>query len=250
MQVVIDDTLPQTTNPDVHLCATVVRDVPSTGDPELDAEAEETPIKPELQQAIDIANAWVPLVEKAYMRLHSGYDFPGSIPSLDLYTLTSWIPERLQFNSPGFRRERTWKRLIDGQERGTCLIALGTGRNVRGTTGLAPLHAYGVSQVWEEIDGRRRVRVDNPWKRNRPADIVGTTSHTEWARDLRNTLVEEEHTPRKPVPCGIQGVLQSTLKNRPADTLIFSWDEICNRFETLELNWNPQLFANMKDLHS
>ena len=75
------------------------------------------------------------------------------------------------------------------------------------------------------------------------------------SRDLEHDgitfeVVEEEHTPRKPVPCGIQGVLQSTLKNRPADTLIFSWDEICNRFETLELNWNPQLFANMKDLHS
>lgn len=196
-QITIDDALPQASNSDMHMCATVVRDIPSTGDPEQDAEAEDEPVPPETQEILDIANGWIPLVEKAYMTLHSGYNFPGSIPSLDLYALTSWIPERLQFNSPDFRRERTWKRLIDGLERGTCLIALGTGRNVRGTTGLVPLHAYGVSQMWEEADGRRRVRVDNPWKRNRPADVVGTTSHTEWTRDLRNTLVEEEHTPRE-----------------------------------------------------
>jgi len=194
---VIDDTLPRAESADFHMCAEVVRDLPTTGDPELDAEAEDQPVTPLQQQVIDEANGWLPLAEKAYMTLHAGYDFPGSIPSVDLYSLTSWIPERLQFTSPEFKRERSWRRIAEGLEHGKCLAALGTGRNVRGMTGLVPLHAYGISKVWEDSEGRRRVRVDNPWKRTRSGEIIGTTSITEWTKDLRNTLVEEESVPRE-----------------------------------------------------
>lgn len=189
--------MPTIDNPDLSMHARVVRGLHMSGDPELDAENEDEPIDPKLQHIIRKANVWIPLAEKAYMTLHSGYHFPGSIPSLDLYTLTNWIPERLQFTSPEFKRERTWRRLLEGFKRGTCLVALGTGRTVRGGAGLAPLHAYAASELWEETDGRRRIRVDNPWKLGRQAGIIAQNVTASWTNDLRQTLIEEEQSPRK-----------------------------------------------------
>ncbi|KAF7979032.1 hypothetical protein HWV62_44019 [Athelia sp. TMB] len=77
---------------------------------------------------------WPSLVEKAYMKLMGGYDFPGSNSSIDFYVLSGWIPEHIEIRSPTFSREKVWARIVDAHDaadwefgtKGQCVITLGT----------------------------------------------------------------------------------------------------------------------------
>ncbi|KAF7297900.1 Calpain catalytic domain-containing protein [Mycena chlorophos] len=100
---------------------------------------------------------WPSLLEKGYMKLMGGYDFPGSNSSIDLHALIGWIPEHLEIKSPTFERERTWRRLFDAFTAGRCMFTLGTGIESgvswRGVS-LIPSHNYSVIDIKESEDGR------------------------------------------------------------------------------------------------
>ncbi|CAG8637952.1 120_t:CDS:10, partial [Paraglomus occultum] len=89
---------------------------------------------------------WPSIVEKAYLKLMGGYDFPGSNSGIDLYALTEWLPEHI-FITEAFDKESTWKRLFRGQKDGNVLVIISTGEmdeERANTVGLVPTHAYAV----------------------------------------------------------------------------------------------------------
>ena len=91
---------------------------------------------------------WLPLVSKAYFKVHGGYSMRGSNPAPDIYEMTGWIPERLDLND-AFQREKEWERLYEGWKTGIVLVTLGTGD--RPGNGLISLHAYAVLGMSYEI---------------------------------------------------------------------------------------------------
>ncbi|KAG7449916.1 cysteine proteinase [Guyanagaster necrorhizus] len=108
---------------------------------------------------------WPSLIEKAYMKLMGGYNFPGSNSCIDLHAFGGWIPEQLDIQSSNFEREKTWSKLLEGFTRGDCVLTLGTGArpDIRwDTVDILSSHSYAVIDV-EEEDEERVLTVLDPW---------------------------------------------------------------------------------------
>ncbi|KAK0459293.1 uncharacterized protein EV420DRAFT_1677658, partial [Desarmillaria tabescens] len=108
---------------------------------------------------------WPSLIEKAYMKLMGGYDFPGSNSCIDLHIFGGWIPEQLDIQSSNFEREKTWSKLLEGFTRGDCVLTLGTGARPGIRWDLVDIlssHSYAVIDV-EENDKERVLTVLDPW---------------------------------------------------------------------------------------
>ena len=116
--------------------------------------------------SINTDEMWVSLIEKAYLKVMGGYDFPGSNSGVDLHALSGWIPERMplkvhlqSFNihssSHTYARvqditdadwDRVWRALHAGDLLGTA--ATGQLSAVDGEkTGLVPTHAYALLDI-------------------------------------------------------------------------------------------------------
>mmetsp|Transcript_14946 Transcript_14946/g.21324 ORF Transcript_14946/g.21324 Transcript_14946/m.21324 type:complete len:675 (-) Transcript_14946:2755-4779(-) len=117
---------------------------------------------------------WVSIIEKAYMKLCGGYDFPGSNSGVDLFSLTGWIPERIIFpDNPSKIKdfetppERAWQRLFGANSYGDCLITVSTGSDISEEkakeVGLVTGHAYAVLSAIKTSNGTRLLQLKNPW---------------------------------------------------------------------------------------
>uniref|UniRef100_A0A0W0FBM1 Calpain catalytic domain-containing protein n=1 Tax=Moniliophthora roreri TaxID=221103 RepID=A0A0W0FBM1_MONRR len=131
---------------------------------------------------------WPTLVEKGYMKLMGGYDFPGSNSSIDIHTLTGWIPEHLNIKSPNFERESTWTRLK--RFAGHCMVTVGSGQYFHPDEGgleLLPSHSYAVIDMQD--DGNERfITILDPWVRpsdsDLPIDQSSRTLNVPWSRAI------------------------------------------------------------------
>ncbi|KAF8526006.1 hypothetical protein BU17DRAFT_41274 [Hysterangium stoloniferum] len=161
---------------------------------------------------------WPPLIEKAYMKLMGGYDFPGSNSGIDLHTLIGWIPEHIHIRSAEFRMEGTWSRIFQGFLKGHCLMTLGTPPVSNGGTShnLLSAHDYAVSNMEDDGDERYLTFLD-PWR--------GSGSTSESPRTLPNS----------------PGPSSSSLR--------LTWRDTCVRFDTIHLSWDPSLFSRSFYIH-
>lgn len=179
---------------------------------------------------------WPALVEKAYLKVRGGYDFPGSNSGTDLWVLTGWIPEQVFLRSDETQPELLWNKIHNAHNYGDVLITLGTGkisRREEKALGLAGEHDYAVLDL-KVFGSQRLLLIKNPWCDGmvwkKSVYIPETEAENEtWTNELRSALPDE--------PSASQG------------TFWMSFEDVVQHFESLYLNWNPGLFRQRQDHH-
>ncbi|KAK0794262.1 cysteine protease [Friedmanniomyces endolithicus] len=166
---------------------------------------------------------WPALIEKAYLKVLGGYDFPGSNSATDLWVLTGWIPEQVFLQSDDLEPDRFCKQILDAFDLGDVLITMGTGKMTTETErdlGLAGEHDYAVLDL-REVGGQRLFLIKNPWCEG--ASWCGKTQISPRAASPERGLPELDS-------------IESNGDSAP-------------HFESIYLNWNPGVFACRQDIH-
>ncbi|KAK5921570.1 hypothetical protein CgunFtcFv8_018926 [Champsocephalus gunnari] len=181
---------------------------------------------------------WVSLIEKAYMKVMGGYDFPGSNSNIDLHALTGWIPERIAMHSDNqsFSKDDTFRMLYQRFHRGDVLITTATGvmTDEEGEKwGLVPTHAYAVLDI-REHKGMRFLQLKNPWSHLRWKGRYSERDEKNWTPDLLKYLNFDPKTAQK------------------FDNGVFwiAFEDLCQYFDVIYLSWNPALFKDSSCIHS
>lgn len=117
---------------------------------------------------------WVPLIEKAYAKLHGSYEaLQGGSMSESLVDLTGGASEKFNLRAPEvaelIENQVFWKDLKKYHQQGFligCSNVVKDDSGVKtegaGQTGILFNHAYGVLDV-RDIDGLQLMRIRNPW---------------------------------------------------------------------------------------
>lgn len=184
---------------------------------------------------------WVPILEKAYMKMCGGYDFPGSNSGVDLFSLSGWIPEKLflpedsnhikDFETP---IERCWERLFGASSSDDCLITLATSKDLTeeqaNSVGLHTDHAYAVLKIIKLSNGTRFLQLKNPWGRS------GWNRKYAAVNDV-NFRKEVDDDPDWVEECD-SGVFWIT------------WTDVTIYFRNIHISWNPELLPFRKVSHA
>ncbi|XP_040819030.1 calpain-7 isoform X5 [Ochotona curzoniae] len=180
---------------------------------------------------------WVSLIEKAYMKVMGGYDFPGSNSNIDLHALTGWIPERIAMHSDSqtFSKDNSFRMLYQRFHKGDVLITASTGMMTEAEGekwGLVPTHAYAVLDV-REFKGLRFIQLKNPWSHLRWKGRYSEHDVKNWTPELQKYLNFDPRTAQK-IDNGIFWI---------------SWDDLCQYYDVIYLSWNPGLFKESTCIH-
>jgi calpain-7 len=192
-----------------------------------------------------VLELWVCLIEKAYMKLCGGYDFPGSNSGVDLFALTGWIPERIHFandpkNVKDFETapERAWERILSASSFGDCLITVSTEKAITEeeiqATGLVSGHAYAVLRVIQTNNGTRLLLIKNPW------------AHQSWKGRYSSHDQASWINPSFRAEVGYNPELDM---KRDDGVFWICWDDILHYFHNFHLSWNPSLFQHRHVCH-
>uniref|UniRef100_A0A671S7L4 Calpain-7-like n=1 Tax=Sinocyclocheilus anshuiensis TaxID=1608454 RepID=A0A671S7L4_9TELE len=181
---------------------------------------------------------WVSLIEKAYMKVMGGYDFPGSNSNIDLHALTGWIPERIAMHSDNqsFNKDDTFRMLYQRFHRGDVLITTATGvmtEEEGEKWGLVPTHAYAVLDI-REYKGKCFLLLKNPWSHLRWKGRYSERDEKNWTPDLLKYLNFDPKTAQK-FDNGVFWII---------------WEDLCQYYDVIYLSWNPALFKESSCIHS
>ncbi|XP_036851348.1 calpain-7 isoform X2 [Manis javanica] len=181
---------------------------------------------------------WVSLIEKAYMKVMGGYDFPGSNSNIDLHALTGWIPERIAMHSDSqtFSKDNSFRMLYQRFHKGDVLITASTGTMTEAEGekwGLVPTHAYAVLDI-REFKGLRFIQLKNPWSHLRWKGRYNENDVKNWTPELQKYLNFDPRTAQK-IDNGIFWI---------------SWDDLCQYYDVIYLSWSPGLFKESTCIHS
>jgi calpain-7 len=188
---------------------------------------------------------WVCLIEKAYMKLCGGYDFPGSNSGVDLFSLTGWIPERVHFakdpeNVKDFETpaDRAWERIFSASSYGDCLITVSTQLAMTeaeaDSIGLVTGHAYAVLSVIQTKNGTRLLQLKNPWAHKGWKGRFSSLDKVGWG----------SHAFRQEV--GYDPEVAAKLDD---GVFWICWEDIMKFFQNFHLSWNPALFSSQLSVH-
>ena len=175
---------------------------------------------------------WISLLEKAYMKVMGGYDFPGSNSAVDMHALTGWIPERLPVKSC---TEAEWKAIWRNMHQGLVLVTLGTGAIAAAEEercGLASRHAYALLDI-REIDGTRLLKMKNPWNRIRWRGRFSPSDTKSWTPELRQKL----------------GYDVETAQQVDNGEFWIDWAAVQRYYDVIYMSWNPHMFKHRYTLH-
>lgn len=174
---------------------------------------------------------WPALVEKAYLKVRGGYDFPGSNSGTDLAVLTGWIPQQIFLHDEDVEPDRLWEEIVTHFRNGDILITIGTGklpRREQKHLGLAAEHDYAVLELSSE-GGAREILVKNPWA---DGDVWRGA-----ARRRPNRDDDHDHD----TTTASDGMMPGTFW--------MDFNNVLQYFENMYINWNPGLFSHRQDLH-
>ncbi|VDK80441.1 unnamed protein product [Dibothriocephalus latus] len=181
---------------------------------------------------------WVSLLEKAYMKVMGGYDFPGSNSNIDLHALTGWIPERIPIKpSTGFfNADREFRRLASRFHQGHCLVTVATGvlsPSDETRSGLVPTHAYALLDM-QEVGNIRLLLLKNPWSRTKWKGNYSDQDKEHWTKEMQKRLNFDVNVAQY-VDNGVFWI---------------DYNSLCHFFDVFYINWNPDLFAHTTCVHS
>ncbi|XP_069359715.1 calpain-7-like isoform X2 [Maniola hyperantus] len=180
---------------------------------------------------------WVSMLEKAYMKVMGGYDFPGSNSNIDLHALTGWIPERcaIRDGEADFNADALYDTIRTRLERGELLATVATGPLEDADaerTGLVATHAYAVLDV-RLVNGIKLLKLKNPWSHLRWRGNYSELDTLHWTANLRAQLNYDPDSAAQ------------------YDNGVFWIDyaSILKFFDVFYLNWNPELFKFTYCIH-
>jgi hypothetical protein len=193
---------------------------------------------PRLLHVLDRSNPallWPALLEKAYLKVRGGYDFPGSNSCSDLWAMTGWIPEQIYLQQNDIDPDDLWKRIFRAFQYGDVLITLGTGKMTRRNerdVGLEGQHSYAILDL-QETDDEKLLLIKNPWVAGKRRGGIDPTST--FGSDSNSQHHRPDITP--------------TINPAQATTFWKPFQYVIRHFESLYLNWNPGLFQRREDIH-